>query len=262
MSNTIKHILTSPVTLGGVYQSPLTITSAGGIEPTASGATALYAPSGLGTVHILNEGIIVGGAGAYGAQQGQAGGIGVDLASIALMTNTGTIEGGAGGGSVYYAGNGGDGLILAAGGTVVNEGTITAGAGGADTSSGKASQSSSGDGGIGVSLGSGGRLNNTGTIAGGQGGLDRLPSLAGNNGGYGVNVAAGGMVGNSGTITGGAGGTSGTNGASAGAGGAGVLHANLPVARSKAYRPARLNRPDRRSDTAAYTSRSSAARPH
>jgi len=55
MSNVIKHILTMPVTLGGVYQSPLTITAAGGIEPVASGAAALYAPSGLGIVHILNK---------------------------------------------------------------------------------------------------------------------------------------------------------------------------------------------------------------
>ena len=128
MSNVINHILTTPVTLGGVYQSPLTITAAGGIEPVARGAAALYAPSGLGTVHIRNEGTIVGGAGAYGG--GQAGGVGVDLATNAIVNNTGFIYGGAGGGGAYYGGKGGDGLILAAGGTVANGGTIEGGIGG------------------------------------------------------------------------------------------------------------------------------------
>ena len=63
--STINTTITHGVTLGSPgYPSPLTITSAGGIAPSATGATALYATLSAG--YVLNQGGIAGATGGVG----------------------------------------------------------------------------------------------------------------------------------------------------------------------------------------------------
>jgi hypothetical protein len=206
---TISGTITSTVTLGtDGYSSPLTITPTGAITPTAPSATALVVPASVADAIVLNQGNIVGSAGALGKQ----GGTGVQFASRGELTNTGNISGGAGGflGSSSW-GAGGVGVNIAAGSTVTNSGTVTGGLG-----RGAAA------GGASVNLASGGTLTNTGVIRGGQGGSAGV--FGEGAGGIGVNLLSGGTLINSGTIAGGNGGASRTYpNPGFGAGGAGVF---------------------------------------
>jgi hypothetical protein len=138
MSKTvITTILTNSVTLGTPgYGNNLTITATGGIDPTQAGATALYAPAGLKSVSITNQGGITGGLGASAQYTGGTGGMGVDMAGGGLLTNTGTIAGGAGGAATrdgqnskatYTGGNGGAGILIDGTATVDNSGVILGG---------------------------------------------------------------------------------------------------------------------------------------
>ncbi len=177
----INTTVTTSVTLGSVYLSPLTITSTGAILPTAASTTGLYAATGT----VTNQGAIVGGADAGIVGITNIGGIGVSL-NFATLFNTGTITGGA---DIYASGfnnglthAGGIGVSLASG-TVTNSGDIIGGAGG-----------TIGSGGIAAAL-TGGFLTNTGTLTGGAGG-------AGGSGGSGASVNDASLL-NAGVITGG-----------------------------------------------------------
>ena len=249
---TISSRITKTVTLGsGGYTSPLTISSAGTIDPTAGGATGLYVPSGLTGVIIVNDGVIDGGAGAtsgaggiavslksaatltngdaiigghggISGTMGLAGGIGIYALAADSITNTGVIEGGSGGNGSSYGGDGGIGALIDHTGTTLTNtnsgGFITGifgGAGGNGTYGG--------DGGIGVELKSGAAVNNS-LIEGGSGGYD----LSGNHrsfgvGGYGVSIDQGTLTnGSKGSIQGCAGGEAKQNALAGGFGGVGV----------------------------------------
>src|SRR5580698_1139618 len=165
--STITTNVTNSVTLGsGAYPGPLTIAAGGSVDPTASGANAIYGATA--GVYLLNQGSVLGGAGLYVSTGiGVTGGAGVDLAASGTITNSGVIGGGAGGNTGGSAGGaGGIGILLSAGGTVTNSGTIAGGAGGNGVLSG-------GVGGIGVDLAAGGSVGNaagTARISGGYGG--------------------------------------------------------------------------------------------
>jgi len=95
---TTTTAVTHSVTLGVAgYGASLTITSTGSIDAAAIGATALYAPSALGSVRVTNKGGITGGLGATAQYLGGAGGLGADLEGGGRLTNSGTITGGTGG---------------------------------------------------------------------------------------------------------------------------------------------------------------------
>jgi len=117
--STISINVTNSVTLAsGAYPGQLTITAGGSVDPTASGATAIYGATA--GVYLLNAGSVIGGAGLYvSTGTGVAGGAGVDLAASGTITNSGIIDGGAGGNSGGSSGGaGGIGILLS--GTVVD----------------------------------------------------------------------------------------------------------------------------------------------
>jgi hypothetical protein len=140
--STINTKITHGVTLGSPgYLSPLTITSAGDIAPSAAGATALFAT--LVSGYVLNQGMIASGTGGTGSDggvgaAGGTGGIGVDL-TAGTLTNDGAIASGAGGtggtGGLFdpggMGGAGGIGVDLAGGNlTNASGATIDGGTGG------------------------------------------------------------------------------------------------------------------------------------
>ncbi len=203
MTDTITTTLRSSVTLGtGIYTSPLSITSTGGIAPsTNDGATALLF-SNPGTV--TNSGVITGDAGFNDSgfnntNPAGAGGTGVVM-STGSFTNNKQITGGKGGEVSNFLstastkdGAGGYGLTLS-GGSFTNAGTITGGAGGTGNlqgDDGAGGGALGGTGGYGVLI-SGGTLINTGTIVGGAGGANYLDGVAGSGkGGQGVTMTGG-----------------------------------------------------------------------
>jgi hypothetical protein len=127
VGSAISSVLTSTVTLGSsAYKSPLTISNAGGVTPSAPGATGLV--SSHSTNSLTNNGTIQGGTGAAAAGNG---GFGVNL-TAGTVTNTGSITGGAGGKGSTTGGHGGAGVELN-GGTLITSGTISGGVGGAGT---------------------------------------------------------------------------------------------------------------------------------
>jgi hypothetical protein len=198
--STISSYIYHSVAVGsGGYASPLSITSAGRINPTdqAYGAVGLVltAVNVVGT--ITNSGDIEGGYGGY-TTDGSAGGLAVDLSSAFIFTNKGIIAGGDGGNGEYTGGQGGDGVYTGASGTFINFGQIDAGFGGYG-------RTTSGAGGYGVELGGSATLSNSGTIRGGdgRGGPD---DANGAKGGYAVLADREDLVRNTGVLLGGNGG--------------------------------------------------------
>jgi hypothetical protein len=222
----INTTLTAPVTLGGVYLTPLTITQTGAVEvPTSNSGPfvpAVYVPASLSNVLISNYGTITSGnfqpevsfAGSgtfinhgkiFSPASMYGGGAGIILGSEARLINFGNVTGG-GNGPNGYGGNGvttADGLtnygVIQGGivgitsgdgvqgsGTVINEGRITGGYSGNIEA-----------GGYGVSVSNFSTVENRGLIVGGSGGF------AGNYAG--VGLAAGDELINTGTIVGGSG---------------------------------------------------------
>jgi hypothetical protein len=253
--STISSKVTISVTLGSAaYPSPLTITPAGFIDPSAGGfdgATGLVATIAVGAV--LNQGTIAGGVGGTLSTVANNGGIGVDLTGGSL-SNTGDILGGGAGYFSLEAGvsgvYGGTGIVVASG-SVTNSGTILGGAGG-NAALVNANGGFDGGGGVGAILTSS-SLTNSGVIGGGSAvgywfqasaggaGVDATGSsltnlgtiLAGNGayggvqgggaGGAGVSLTAGSTLTNMGTIFGGKGGGANTQlDAEPGANGIGV----------------------------------------
>jgi hypothetical protein len=219
--STISSHVTINVTLGsGLYLSPLTVASAGYIDPIASrdGAGGLVATIAGGSV--LNQGTVLGGGGGgsftHPSLSGGAGGVGVDLAN-GRLTNDGRIVGGSGTyGYRYYVsvGAGGSG-VMALDSSLSNYGTILGGNSGIPPGN---AEGSSGSPGSGVML-TNSSLFNQGMITGGS-----APPSNGNvydvTGGTGVDATGSSTAVNAGEIGGGAGGYSRVE--SAGAGGAGV----------------------------------------
>jgi hypothetical protein len=165
ISSTVK----STVTLGSsAYKSPLTISNAGSVAPSAAGAIGVESDNSGNS--LTNYGAIHGGAGSN-SSAGGSGGVGVNFTLGATLTNTGTIAGGKGGeGSAGVGGAGGAGVNLLAG-TLTNTGSMTGGAGGIGTTTG-------GSGGAGVFL-NGGTLTTAGIISGGAGGSGAPKGVAG-----------------------------------------------------------------------------------
>jgi Hint domain len=186
--STISTKVTIGVTLGvGGYDSPLTITAAGEIAPTAYGATA-FAQSTSGDI-ATNSGTIMGAVGttpAYGSgYSGGSGGAG-GYVSAGRLTNLGTIFGGGGGngaGGASFGANGGSGGagVDLTGGTLNNFGRISGGSGSNGGSGADAGGGDGGTGGSGVYV-SAGTLINEGSILGGAGGS------VGHSGGFGTPV--------------------------------------------------------------------------
>ncbi len=224
ITNTIAHGIT--LSTAGAYISPLTVTAAGYIDNTGSGAAITGPKYAQNTPAwtVSNYGRVIGG----GA------GAGILFASTGTISNDGRITGGDGIANSATASTGGTGVSLMAGGTVINFAamTITGGAGGAGGSNSPAG----GQGGAGL-VGAGAvSLTNEGLVTGGAGGVGvnpasatSTPPSAGGTGGIGVSLAAGIFV-NVGTVTGGAGGAPGIYpgntlsvfGGNGGAGGTGI----------------------------------------
>jgi hypothetical protein len=216
----ISSYLVSPVILGdGIYATQLTILAGGGVSHgsvAANDIDGIYAPADIDGVTILNQGEVGGsngvGAGIENAPgQGGPGGDGIDLRSVAYVTNEGRIYGGRGGYSFYgfiyaSAGAGGVGIALIAGGSIDNSGTITGGPGGADRAF--TAENYGGTGGAGVWLGQNGTVENSGAIRGADAGYTNTGFVPGHRGvdppgGAGIYFSADGSVSNTGTITGG-----------------------------------------------------------
>jgi autotransporter passenger strand-loop-strand repeat protein len=201
MSGTrITGVVSTSVTLGNIgYVGPLTITSTGAIYPTNSGDTALFIPAKTSNATVVNNGLIHGGNG-YGSNYGgYGGGIGVSVATAAVISNSGKIFGGEGGSggfqNAYQGGSGGGGVSLTSGSALENSGSIFGGDGG-DAYFGAS-------GGVGISVTASSITSNTGVIHGGNGGGGHN----GGNGGYGVLLTSGIVVNNAGgSIIGGNGG--------------------------------------------------------
>jgi len=169
----IASTVSSTVTLGArPYPSPLTITSAGVVAPTAAGADGVI--SKLSGNSLTNNGAIHGAAGSSGSAGG-GGGVGAYLSATGgSQSNSGSITGGAGGaGSSSTGGAGGAGVDLLAG-TLTNTAGITGGNGGTGSSG-----SAGGAGGNGVFL-NGGTLTTSGSLSGGTGGSGGTSGAAGN----------------------------------------------------------------------------------
>jgi hypothetical protein len=169
VGSAISSMLGSTVTLGSTaHKSPLTISNAGGVAPTAAGAIGVE--SAISGNTLTNHGLIQGGAGSN-SSAGSSGGVGVNFTRGATLINTGHISGGHGGdGSARAGGVGGAGVNLLAG-TLNNTGSITGGTGGIGTTTG-------GVGGAGVFL-NGGTLITAGIISGGAGGSGAPNGAAG-----------------------------------------------------------------------------------
>jgi hypothetical protein len=184
--STITGLVSSTVTIGGgLYVSPLTITSTGTVAPAAYGAVGV---TGGAAAVLINQGSIEGGNGTLSAAAaGGTGGNGVNLAG-GTLTTSGHILGGNGGAGATYNGAGGTGVSFSGAGTLTNSGTISGGAGGAGAGSG----AYGGNGVYGNRL----LLINYGTISGGEG-LDGY-----NMGGAGLQLESGTLV-NHGLIVGG-----------------------------------------------------------
>ncbi len=185
-NHTISTAITSPVVLGSSqYGTVLTITATGSVvlAQTNQYENAISGGMGLGTISLLNEGVVVGG---YSGGASYRAGAGIYLASAAVITNKGAITGGY---SSAYA-DGGAGISLVAAGTVHNTGQIAGGL------------SVGGLGGVGVDLAASGTLTNTGRVTGG----DSVATFSA--GGAGVVLGApssghAGEISNSGNIAGG-----------------------------------------------------------
>jgi autotransporter passenger strand-loop-strand repeat protein len=182
------------VTLGNPgYVGPLTITSTGEISPTNYNATALIIPAHTSNATVVNSGYIIGGPGYSTNYGGETGGIGVSVATAAVISNSGQIWGGTGGfgfesefGNQSGGGAGGCGIILASGSALENSGSILAGnAGGGYYAA---------SGGVGVSVTASSITSNTGVIHGGSG----AGSAFGGHGGDGVAITSGIVVNNAG----------------------------------------------------------------
>jgi len=189
----ITTTVTKPVTIGtgaGDYASPLTITSAGTVDPSANGATGVYEN---GTTYSLSNSGNVDGGDSGAPSSAIDSGLGVNLVTgVATNESTGSITGGTGGDG--YNGGGG---AYQGGGTLTNYHDITGGTGGTGSTGGSMGTLTT-EGGVGVRL-TGGTLTNetTGTITGGN------PGSAFSFGGAGV-YQEGGTLNNDGSIKSGA----------------------------------------------------------
>jgi hypothetical protein len=228
MTTTISNTVTTGIILNGVnYGSQLTITTRGDVAPSIYGAAGVLGllpidsvvnagtisggENGAGVYmtegELTNDGLIVGGAGAYNSVDGGGhGGAGVVLKNDAAMTNQGTILGGPVGEGAY----GGIGLAMAGSGAT-NSGLIAGAIGGSYLGLYDVGAT----GGAGVSM-NGSEFVNDGTVLGGAGGEALLDSPPG-PGGAGV-ISDGSDVTNEGTILGGAGGSAFGHGGTGGAG--------------------------------------------
>ena len=213
---TISTYIHATVTVGvGGYTSPLSITSAGRINPSyeAYGAVGLILAASGSIDTITNSGAIYGGYGAYG---GGAGGIAVELTSGFSFVNKGVIGGASGGNSQSGQGQGGQGgiaVLIEAQGVFTNSGQINGGSGAYGYAGGGGS-------GYGVDFETSATLTNSGTIRGGTADNGGAASRYGRQGGYGIFADREDLVKNTGFILGG-------NGAgdqqAGGGGGMGVL---------------------------------------
>jgi hypothetical protein len=226
----IKTTITSTVTLGNGYASPLTITAAGavvvaGYGSSNSGYGIVLNPSS-NTQFITNDGLIQGARGFMNYYQGGYAAGGVELNGPSTLNNAGRIFGGAAGEGYGYASTGGvagEGVFV--GFSVQNVAVINSGLiQGGDGAYGQGTASSGGTGvfseASGFSEATGAKLSNTGTIAGGHGGDSG--GAVGGDGGYGVYAFSGGSVTNKGLIIGGDGGYGLSGGYDGGSGGAGL----------------------------------------
>jgi hypothetical protein len=176
-------------TILGGYEQGLYAGQTGG-----AGATAVNAYT---ATKVVNGGVIQGGAGASSpGGTGTAGGVGLFVGDVSVLSNLSTILGGAGGAGEDaggVGGAGGAGLIIAhAYGKATNSGTITGGAGGAGYTQG-------GVGGFGVMIEGGATLVNRGVITGGAGGAPESQNGSNGDGGAGVYLNGGTLI-TSGTI--------------------------------------------------------------
>ena len=199
---TISSAVTGPLSLAAT-NTPLTITSAGSVKATTSGADAI--DGGSGVAWSINNSGSVASSQRYGISLHGAG---------SSVVNSGSISG--------YSGAGGYGLDLEAGGTVTNtstgyitggeDGIIVNGAAGTITNSGQIV--STFDDGIGL-FGGGSVINNTGAkiqapTGGGFGpaavyipaGSANVRNAGSISGQYGVYYGVAGTVWNNGTISG------------------------------------------------------------
>nr|MDQ2860460.1 hypothetical protein [Pseudomonadota bacterium] len=158
--------------------------------------------------------LVEGGSGAIGpVSDGQAGGAGVSLRAVGMVTNDGSIQGGQGGrGGITRptGGVGGPGAALAAGGDITNGGIIEGGGGGFGYAGAQG-----GPGGPGVTVKIAGGVVNQNVIEGGSG-------VDGSGGGVGVALGGSATLTNQGMVRGGAGAANATNG-KGGVGGAGIV---------------------------------------
>jgi glycosyltransferase involved in cell wall biosynthesis len=207
MTNTISTIVKIPVDLGvGNYASALTITSTGGVEPAAYGATGVS--SAVNGASLNNAGVVIGGSGASPMNgPGGTGGVGVAFYASGTLTNTGSITGGTGG----YASNGGVGVNLTSGVILSNSGSIHGGSGEYNA------DGVLGAGGNGLDMSGGAQVTNDGSIVGGAGGYSDQGPGSHAIGGTGVYMS-GGSLSNVGTIIGGGEGSYGGAGLIAAAG--------------------------------------------
>jgi len=236
--STITTTITNAVVLASPgYATPLTITNAGAVEPSATSAIGIYGAAGISGLALSNAGFIGGGVGTSAVVTSYSvfgtGGTGGDAVYLHTGTveNTGSITGGTGGAGTTRddrpapGGTGGIGILLtSASASLDNNGTITGGTGGAGGSFGSAGNyefalagGNAGSGGAGLSLAGGETASNSGLIIGGAGGAGGKGAIGtydfqtgglGGNGGAGVQVA-GGKFTNSNTIIGGIGGVGG-----------------------------------------------------
>ena len=217
--STISSKVTTGVTFGSGYTSPLTIASTGSVTDT--GADAVFASASYANPTIVSDGSISGGGGNLAVAYG-LGFAGIDLKDGGTISNgsavsTASIVGGSGahGGysSRFAGGYGGAGISLSGGGSIGNAGTIIGGEGGGggfNPNSVFPTGYGGAYGGAGITLSGGGSVSNSGLIVGGQGGAG-FPALYAGPGGYGaagIKLSGGGNITNSGTIIGGQGGVS------------------------------------------------------
>jgi hypothetical protein len=220
MSGTINSLIATNVTLGSVeYPSPLTITATGTVAPPASagsGLVGVFVPA-IFSGSILNDGLVLGGAGGFGVPAGD----GIDIANTSTLSlgGTGTIDAAQGFAGSAVAGKGGTGVYVGPSSTLINGAfgvggnTIRGGIGGVGSG---APGAGGGGGGGGLIAYNAAFAQNFGLIIGGAGGYG---TGFGGSGAYGVRVSQAASLDNQGTVIGGYGGASATY---CGAGGVGV----------------------------------------